>query len=106
MDLQVMFTQVDKVGKAQLAQQDGQTLSKAIQGANIQRKAEEQVKEVNQAQDFGEGVEKLNEKGGGQRKGGGAAGKGSQEDGEGEAAGNANAVFNDPLLGKNIDVSF
>ena len=37
-DLQTLFTQVDKVGKAQSAQREGLAVQQAIQGAHLQEK--------------------------------------------------------------------
>ena len=44
-DLQTLFTQLDKVGRAQAAQRESQVLQQSIQGAQLQKKTEEQ-KEV------------------------------------------------------------
>jgi hypothetical protein len=55
-DLQTLFTQIDKVGKAQSAQREGLAVQQAIQGVQLQRKTEEQIQSVNEAQDTGEGA--------------------------------------------------
>ncbi len=57
-DLQAIFSQVDKVGKNQAAQKEGQALHQAIQGAQLERKNEEHIQQVNEAQNTGEGVRK------------------------------------------------
>ena len=61
-DLQTIFSQVDKVGKTQAAQKDGQALHQAIQGVQIQRKTEELIQQVNETQDTGDGAEKINDR--------------------------------------------
>jgi type II secretory pathway pseudopilin PulG len=61
-DLQTLFSQVDKVGRAQLAQREGQAIQQAIHGAQLQRKTEEQIQQVNETQDTGEGIDKINER--------------------------------------------
>ena len=103
-DLQALFSQVDKVGKVQSAQHEGQMAQQAIHGAHLQRKTEEHIREVNEAQNTGDGIDKVNEnEERGNRRGGGKGGnnpKGEDENGEEQVS-----VFRDPLLGKNIDIS-
>ena len=104
-DLQTLFTQLDKVGKAQRAQREGLAVQQALQGVQIQRKTEEHIQEVNEAQDTGEGAEKVNDRG--QRKeSGGKKRKGQSENDNEEENGESQAViFRDPSLGRNIDIS-
>jgi len=102
-DLQILFTQVDKVGKAQVAQQEGQTLQQAIQGTQLQRKTEEHVQEVNEAQDMGEGTEKVNDRK--QGNSGNSGGKKEKGLGKNDDEENNPSMFQDPSLGKNIDIS-
>jgi hypothetical protein len=108
-DLQTLFTQVEKVGKSQASQKEGLAVQQALQGIQIQRKTEEQIQSVNEAQDTGEGAKKVNDRG--PRKNNedeedrektgqtsaGDAGEGEEEDNP--------AVIRDPALGRNIDVS-
>jgi hypothetical protein len=104
-DLQTLFTQVDKVGKAQSAQQEGLANQQAIQGVQIQRKTEEHIRQVNQAQDTGEGTEKVNDRR--QRNASWGSGKKeeSQDSDEDDKNEKTPRTFADPLLGKNIDIS-
>ncbi|MCL2276934.1 MAG: hypothetical protein FWC21_03460 [Treponema sp.] len=60
-DLQTLFTQVDKVGRAQAAEREGQALHQSMQGVAIQRKTDEHVRQVNEAQNTGEGPDKIND---------------------------------------------
>jgi hypothetical protein len=105
-DLQTLFTQVDKVGKAQSAQREGLAVQQALQSAQHQRKIEEHIQEVNEAQDSGDGAEKINER---NRRGAGGRGHDENEENppeeEDETAERRQVVFSDPLLGKNIDIS-
>jgi hypothetical protein len=102
-DLQTLFTQVDKVGKAQISQREGQALQQSIQGVQLQRKIEERIQEVNEAQDTGEGAQKVNdhhrEQSDGENR---KKGKDQNEEPEDEQA----SVFKDPSLGRTIDISF
>ena len=103
-DLQTLFTQIDKIGKAQVAQREGLAIQQAIQGAQLQRKTEEHIQEVNEAQNTGEGAEKVNDHG--QRNDDGNGGR--KEKGPGEDEENKkkpSVVFRDPALGRNIDIS-
>jgi len=101
-DLQTLFTQLDKVGKAQNAQREGFALQQAIQGMQIQRKTEEHIRSVNEAQNTGDGIEKTKDQGpqrqdAGKRKKKETRQKTSEQE-------QAPAIF-DPRLGRNIDIS-
>jgi hypothetical protein len=104
-DLQTLFAQIDKVGKTQSAQRDGLTVQQDLQGVQLQRRTEEHIQSVNEAQDTGEGAEKIKDHG--QR----GKGQGSGRDGEGKPAEDEAdeekkpLVIRDPALGKNIDIS-
>ncbi|MFP3088719.1 hypothetical protein LQZ21_00150 [Treponema sp. TIM-1] len=104
-DLQTLFTQVDKVGKSQAAQKEGLQIQQALQGDQIQRKTDERIQSVNESQDTGEGAETIRDrasrKNGGEEKQGR---EGKDEDSEDERPGEP-LVFRDPDLGRNIDVS-
>ena len=102
-DLQILFTQVDKVGKTQVAQQDQQAMQHAIQGAHLQRKTEEHIQEVNETQDLGDGVEKANDRK--QGNSGKSGGKNEKDRGKKDEEENKSSVFQDPSLGNKIDIS-
>ncbi|MDR0624438.1 MAG: hypothetical protein LBG10_08420 [Treponema sp.] len=108
-DLQTLFTQVEKVGKSQASQKEGLAVQQALQGVQIQRKTEEQIQSVNEAQDTGEGAQKVNDRGPRKNKEDEegrekerSSSDGETEEGEGE---DGRAVIRDPALGKNIDIS-
>jgi hypothetical protein len=109
-DLQTIFAQVDKVGKTQMAQREGQVLHQAIQGTLLQKKTEENIQEVNEAQNTGEGAEKINdrlrEKGQREQK----SGRKEEEDPQQEDPQLTEEPIKasdllDPALGRNIDIS-
>ncbi|MDR2717746.1 MAG: hypothetical protein LBB89_06770 [Treponema sp.] len=104
-DLQTLFTQLDKVGKAQTAQREGLAIQQEIQGVQIQRKTEEHIKSVNEAQNTGDdGVEKVKERGSRRQESGeGKKKEAGQKESEREAP--PVPVFCDPRLGRNIDIS-
>jgi len=101
-DLQTLFTQLDKVGKAH-AFKEGQVLQQAVLSDQIQKKAEEHIQQVNEAQNTGEGTEKVNdnskrEQGEGRKREKGRKGQADEEE-------KTSSVLYDPSLGRNIDIS-
>jgi hypothetical protein len=94
---------VDKVGKTQISQREGFVLQQAIQGVHLQRKAEERVQEVNEAQNTGDGVEKVNDRGQRGQSGGNKKGKSAKENAEEEQR--RHPVLQDLSLGRKIDIS-
>jgi hypothetical protein len=103
-DLQTLFTQVEKVGKTQSSQKEGLQIQEALQQVQSQKKAEEQVQSVNEAQDPGDGAEKIKDGNSRQRAAGqdGEESAGEEEKQEEEARQN---LIRDPALGRNIDIS-
>ncbi|MCL2128124.1 MAG: hypothetical protein FWH38_07715 [Treponema sp.] len=106
-DLQTLFTQMDKVAKTQSAQREGLALQQTLQGIELQRKTDEQIRAVNEAQNTGEdGAEKVKDKGPHAHEGGRKKKKDSRrEDSEPEKEDNKKPVINDPFLGRKIDIS-
>ena len=103
-DLQTLFTQLDKVAKTQSDQREGAALHQAIQGAQLQRKTEDQIKAVNDVQNMGEdGAEKVKDRGPQAHDGG--KGKKKQEGEKPQQEEAKAAVIHDPSLGRNIDIS-
>jgi MOSC domain-containing protein YiiM len=105
-DLQTLFTQLDKVGKNQAMQREGQQIQESIQQMQIQKKNEQNIQSVNQAQDLGEeaGTIKDEKRHGGRENESGARER-RQEDEEFPAAEERRELFRDPALGRNIDIS-
>jgi hypothetical protein len=102
-DLQTLFTQVDKVGKTQAAEKDGQILQQSIQQSQLQKKTEENVQSVNEAQNMGEGLEKVKDRNAEHKQQEeNRKGRGHHEEGEEESK---PSFLSDPSLGKNIDIS-
>ncbi|MDR2500187.1 MAG: hypothetical protein LBD37_03775 [Treponema sp.] len=104
LDLQILFSQLDKVGKDQATQKEGAQMQAALQGMHIQKKTDEHFHAVNELQDIGKEAERIKDKNARQQQQGGSA---AQEDGDGETreSDGETAVIRDPALGKNIDVS-
>jgi putative protein kinase ArgK-like GTPase of G3E family len=104
-DLQAIFSQVDKVGKTQAAQKEGQTLHQAIQGAQIERKTEEHIQQVNETQNTGEGIEKIKDRDKEHRSKQNSGGKNDERKKEENAEETQTRILRDPYLGKKIDIS-
>jgi hypothetical protein len=106
-DLQTLFTQLDKVGRIQSAQREGLAVQQAMQGVQLQRKTEEHIQSVNEAQDTGDGAEKVTDRRrrGGEGRASGQGGDGEKNAGDAEQAETPPEVFRDPVLGRNIDIS-
>ena len=100
-DLQTLFTQVDKVGKAQALEREGQALQQALQNVQLQKKSEEHVNQVNEAQNTGEGAEKINDHDREHAQQQNSSKKNKKDEEEKEQA----SVLSDPALGKKIDIS-
>ena len=102
-DLQTLFTQLDKVAKTQTSQREGQAMHQAIQGVQLQRKTEEQINQVNEAQNMGEGAEKIKDRP--ERGKNSQAGDNRNRNSREEDDKDPPSVLRDPYLGRNIDIS-
>ncbi|MDR2158589.1 MAG: hypothetical protein LBP23_00815 [Treponema sp.] len=104
-DLQTLFTQIDKVGKSQAFQKEGLAAQQALQQVESQRKTEEQIRSVNEAGDARED-EKINDREAGKENGsrGEAADKNRTESEDKEEEAGGPAFIRDPALGRNIDI--
>jgi hypothetical protein len=107
-DLQALFSQLDKVGKLQANQKEGLQLQQAIQGAHVQQKTEERIQSVNESQDVSQGPEKTKDRS--SRKGREDTERRDGQDEDGEALDDAGpganpSVIHDPALGKHVDLS-
>ena len=102
-DLQTLFTQVDKVGRSQAAQSEGQALARSIQGNEIERKTEEMINQVNEAQNTGEGAEKINDNS--QKREQNKNNSRKKEDEKKTEEEDTRYILRDPSLGNKIDIS-
>jgi hypothetical protein len=100
-DLQTLFTQLEKVGKAQASQKEGAMIQQAIQSVTIQRRTDENIQSVNETRDTGRGAEEIKDQNGRRRQAAEDEGAGEREEGEGEKP--KIPVFRDPALGRYID---
>ena len=103
LDLQTLFTQVDKVGRQETAQREGAALLQSIQHARIQQQIDEKIRTVNEAQNTGDGSEAIDDKNGGRAGQEGRQGESLEEPEEKNKE--SEGIIRDPDLGRNIDVS-
>jgi hypothetical protein len=104
-DLQTLFTQLDKVGKSQVDQKEGLQLQQALRGDQLQKKTEERIQSVNESQDMGQGAESIKDRSSRKRPDEESAGNENAPREEGGTNEGDLSVIRDPALGKNIDVS-
>jgi hypothetical protein len=102
-DLQTLFTQIDKIGKQETAQKEGLAIQQALQQAQSQRLTDEKIRSVNEAQDQGEGSEKVRDRDGRRASPEGGSSRHGEEKENAEEK--KDGVIRDPELGRNIDVS-
>ena len=101
-DLQTLFTQLDKVGKNQAQQREGLQIQAALQQVQSQKKAEAHVQSVNEAQDLGYGALKITDENSQHQAQNSDREKKESEEAQEEPRYTA---FRDPTLGRNIDIS-
>jgi hypothetical protein len=104
-DLQTLFTQIDKVGKSQSFQREGLAAQQALQQAESQKKTEAQIQSVNEAGDAKED-EKINDRGAKKNRDprNGETDRDGAEKDDGEEETGGPAFIRDPALGRNIDI--
>jgi hypothetical protein len=105
-DLQTLFTQVDKVGKNQSNQREGLAIQQALQNVQIQKKTEERVHTVNESQDVDQGPERISDRNARRKPGEEARSSSRREGPDGEVPDGDEPlpVIRDPDLGNNIDL--
>jgi hypothetical protein len=103
-DLQTLFTQVDKVGKNQANQREGVEIQQALQNLQMQKKTDERTHAVTESQNMGEGTERINDRNA-RRRQPGAPFRNEEKPGESPEDQAEETVIRDPDLGKNIDFS-
>ena len=105
-DLQAIFSQIDKVGKTQASLREGQQIQESLNQLHAQKKLEENIRSVNEAQNMGEEAGKVKDEG--SRQGAHAKQGGTREQSEEEAEDAESekpGLIRDPALGRNIDIS-
>ena len=105
LDLQALFSQLDKVGRNQAFIREGQQLQDALHQVDTQKKLEQNVQSVNEAQNMGEEAAKIkDENRDGNRANNNEEKKQNREEEE-EAKEERLSYYRDPALGRNLDIS-
>ena len=102
-DLQAIFSQLDKVGKSQAFLREGQQIQDSLHQLHSQKKLEENIRSVNESQNMGDETGKIKDE---NRRGSNAGHGGETERPEDEAEEQEKKDFiRDPALGRNLDIS-
>ena len=109
-DLQLLFSQLDNIGKDVSTQKDGALLRETIAGHRMELRNEIKTKSVNETQDTKEGLEKIDDrlkyKQNKNNESGGHSKKGQKEETpENENATKFQMRLRDPSLGNYVDIS-
>ena len=101
-DLQTLFMHMNQVGKEQAQQREGLLMQQTVAGSELVQESEHKDSSVNQTQDVADGPEEIHEddnpkQGGRRRK--------HPEKQKGKEDGDSRRYYNDPDLGKNIDIT-
>ncbi|MDR2786294.1 MAG: hypothetical protein LBB83_10315 [Treponema sp.] len=105
-DLQALFTQIDKVGKDQSVHREGVQLQASLQTARVERLEVERDHSVNEAQDTGQGgAERVKDRQGRRQSGKEFLAGDKPEAAAAEEDEEDPRVIRDPCLGRHIDVS-
>ncbi|MDR0525484.1 MAG: hypothetical protein LBG90_06400 [Spirochaetaceae bacterium] len=102
LDLQTLFTQIDKVGKLQSAERDGLAVQQSMQSGHLQKKNDEQVHSVDQTKEDEE-TEAINDRRARKKS---EKRKNPKKEKEEDPETKKPPEFRDPSLGKHIDLSF
>jgi hypothetical protein len=104
-DLQTLFTQMDKVGKDQSNQKEGLQVRQDVHNIHQQQKQEQRIQSVNEAQDTGQGAERIKDRNRKNNSGQDESSEKERENPEDEIEESKINFVKDPALGQNIDVS-
>jgi hypothetical protein len=104
-DLQTMFTQLDKVGKAQMEQKEGLALHQSLQNIQTQKKTEARIQSVEETKHTDKGAESINDRNARKRSHEQGAGADKKDHDRRDDETKPLVVVRDPSLGKNIDMS-
>lgn len=98
-DLQVLFSRLNQIGREQASQRDALVQAQAVAAGEIAEQSEERDRRVNELSAEEEGPEQVNDEAEGNE--GGSQGRREQRQ-EGSPD---DQVFRDPDLGQNVDIS-
>ncbi|MBN1799297.1 MAG: hypothetical protein JW822_12020 [Spirochaetales bacterium] len=98
-DLQILFSQMNQVGKEQAIQKEGHAINQSLQGMELVKHTEQEDNSVNQSKDVGEGLEKIKNEENKKKEE-----REREKNEKKEQSQKKNKYFADPDLGKHIDI--
>ncbi len=101
-DLQILFSQSNQVGKEQAVQKEAAPLAQSLQGAQIAQRTEQRDNAVNETHNQEQGPEQVKARG---RRGREGRPKRETRPKPPKQAPRPKAVFQDPALGRTIDIT-
>ena len=106
-DLQALFSQLHQVGKTQAMLREGQQIQEGLHQQQSQRRLEENIQAVNEAQNMGEEAEKIKDENRGRNTpfAAGSPEEREEEEKEKETIKVLADFIRDPALGRNVDIS-
>jgi len=104
-DLQALFAQLGTVGKTQAGMREAQQMQAALQQADAQKKLEESVRSVNEAQEMSKESGTIKEQEGGKTGQGGTRGSQHNKEDVPPPEEKNSARISNPALGRNLDIS-
>jgi len=105
-DLQALFAQQATLGRTQAAIKAGQELQQTLSNAQAQKKTEDNTRSVNETQEMGEEASTITaRKGDGSQTNQGKQNEDTASDEDALDEEEGAALFRNPALGRNIDIS-
>lgn len=105
-DLQTLYTQLDKVGKAQVQQNAASQAAREAEMAKNREEAERRLKTVRETETGGEQTGAVHDRNGSSSgNDSGTPSKGTKDPSAGESEDSTREIIRDPSLGSIIDIS-
>ena len=102
-DLQIMFSRMDQIGKEQAGQKQVSTEAQAAHASEMVKETEQKDNSVNESRDVGEGIEGVNEEQN-KREKKSRAQKKKNKTSERKNGSRDRSFYSDPALGRHIDI--
>jgi hypothetical protein len=104
-DLKTLYVQLDQAARLQTNLKEGMQIQQSLQARDMQKKAEEKIREISESQNLGEGAEAVKDENQHKRQQEGEERRRPDTPEEDSPAAAVIEQFRDPALGRNIDLS-
>ena len=101
-DLQIMFSHMNRVGREQSVQRQIVPAAQAFQASELVKETEQRDNSVNESREVGEGLEKVKEEE--EKRERRKSSRERERRGEGKQSETEKKIFRDPYLGQNVDI--